>query len=204
GSVGETHRQHLVPAEVAGHADVAHVHTLGVGPYPGRGEQHGGTRQHHPYPDHRNLVADGEDRPGVHRPEQHGHRHEHGQQHDRKRRGHPERTARSHDHDLGGHVRPRALTHTKPRSVHGCRRPRNTFAVVNAAIVASRPLSSTDSGSPALASACSSVSQVSTPLPTGVLSSSATRVSPAVTASHTYSKWGVPPRITTPNATTAS
>ena len=52
--------------------------------------------------------------------------------------------------------------------------------------------------------ACACVLQVSTPLPTGVRSSSATRVSPAVTASHTYSKCGVPPRTTTPSATTAS
>ena len=74
-----------------------------------------------------------------------------------------------------------------------------------AARQASAPLSSADAGAAGSGPrACSRVSQVSTPLPTGVRSSSATRVSPAVTASQTYSKCGVPPRITTPSATTAS
>ena len=40
--------------------------------------------------------------------------------------------------------------------------------------------------------------------PTGVRASSATRVRPAVTESQTYSKWGVPPRMTTPRQATAS
>ena len=64
----------------------------------------------------------------------------------------------------------------------------------SAATQASAPLSSVEPGPPDRSTAWSWVSQVSTPLPTGVRSSSATRVSPAVTASHTYSKCGVPPR----------
>src|SRR5262249_46786734 len=43
-----------------------------------------------------------------------------------------------------------------------------------------------------------------TPCATGVEESSATRVRPSVTDRHTYSKWAVSPRITTPSATTAS
>ena len=61
-----------------------------------------------------------------------------------------------------------------------------------------------DPSRPARASACSSSSQVRTPKPTGVPVSSATRVSPSVAAEQTYSKCGVPPRTTTPSATTAS
>src|SRR3712207_475667 len=41
-------------------------------------------------------------------------------------------------------------------------------------------------------------------VPAGLPASRATRVRPAVTASQTYSKCGVPPRMTTPSATTAS
>src|SRR5262249_35687194 len=69
---------------------------------------------------------------------------------------------------------------------------------------ASQPLSSWLSSSPHRSRACSRVSQVSTPLPTGVLASRATLVSPAVTASQTYSKCGVPPRITAPRQAAAS
>src|SRR3954453_5635609 len=86
----------------------------------------------------------------------------------------------------------------------GTRSSRRTRAVCRAATVASQPLSSTEPGSPARSRACCSVSVVSTPLPTGFGASRATRVSPAVTASQTYSKCGVPPRTTTPSATTAS
>src|SRR5699024_4891635 len=77
-------------------------------------------------------------------------------------------------------------------------------AVVRAAAAASWPLSSTEPGSPARSSACCSSSQVSRPQPTGMPGSRATRVSPSVAAEQTYSKCGVPPRITTPSATTAS
>ena len=49
-----------------------------------------------------------------------------------------------------------------------------------------------------------SSSSVSTPKPTGLPVSSATRVSPSVAAAETYSKCGVPPRMITPSATTAS
>src|SRR3954451_18017352 len=91
-----------------------------------------------------------------------------------------------------------------PVAREGTRSPRRVRAVASAAMVASQPLSSADPGSPARSRACSSVSQVRTPLPTGFPASSATRVSPAVTESQTYSKCGVPPRTTTPRATTAS
>ena len=53
-------------------------------------------------------------------------------------------------------------------------------------------------------SAWASVSQVSTPKPTGTPVSTLTWVSPSVAAWQTYSKCGVPPRTTTPSATTAS
>ena len=92
----------------------------------------------------------------------------------------------------------------KPVARCGVRSPRRVSAVASAAMVASQPLSSAEPGSPARSRACSSVSQVRTPLPTGLPASRATRVSPAVTASQTYSKCGVPPRMTTPSATTAS
>src|SRR3954467_254674 len=92
----------------------------------------------------------------------------------------------------------------KPVVRCGVRSSRRVSAVASAAIVASQPLSSGEPGSPARSRACSSVSQVRTPLPTGLPASRATLVRPAVTASHTYSKCGVPPRMTTPRATTAS
>src|SRR3954462_6399973 len=104
----------------------------------------------------------------------------------------------------GLHDRPPAGLTVKPVERCGTRRSRSVSAVASAAIVASQPLSSAEPGSPARSRACSSVSQVRTPLPTGLPASSATRVSPAVTASQTYSKCGVPPRTTTPSATTAS
>src|SRR4051795_7548384 len=104
----------------------------------------------------------------------------------------------------GLHDRPPAGLTVKPVERCGTRRSRSVSAVASAPIVASQPLSSAEPGSPARSRACSSVSQVRTPLPTGLPASSATRVSPAVTASQTYSKCGVPPRITTPSATTAS
>src|SRR3954452_11074229 len=103
------------------------------------------------------------------------------------------------------HARPPAAgVMRKPVGRCGTRSSRSTSAVCSAATVASQPLSSTEPGSPARSRACCSVSVVSTPLPTGLAASRATRVSPAVTASQTYSKCGVPPRITTPRATTAS
>src|SRR3954471_20893192 len=104
----------------------------------------------------------------------------------------------------GLHDKPPAGLTVKPVERCGTRRSRSVSAVASAAIVASQPLSSAEPGSPARSRACSSVSQVRTPLPTGLPASSAPRVSPAVTASQTYSKCGVPPRITTPSATTAS
>src|SRR3954462_8276365 len=104
----------------------------------------------------------------------------------------------------GLHDKPPAGLTVKPVERCGTRRSRSVSAVASAAIVASQPLSSAEPGSPARSRACSSVSQVRTPLPTGLPASSATRVSPAVTASQTYSKCGVPPRTTTPSATTAS
>src|SRR3954471_2526039 len=104
----------------------------------------------------------------------------------------------------GLHDKPPAGLTVKPVERCEARRSRSVSAVVSAAIVASQPLSSAEPGRPARSRACSSVSQVRTPLPTGLPASSATRVSPAVTASQTYSKCGVPPRITTPSATTAS
>src|SRR5918998_511072 len=117
--------------------------------------------------------------------------------------------------DLGGelgeqlveglHARlPSAGRIEKPVAREFPRRPRRVSAVARAATVASQPLSSAEPGSPARSRACSSVSQVRTPFPTGFPASSATRVRPAVTASQTYSKCGVPPRMTTPSATTAS
>src|SRR5262249_27669259 len=90
------------------------------------------------------------------------------------------------------------------RSHDRARRSRKVSAAVRAAPVAWAPLSSADVGSPARARACSSVLVVNTPLATGVDASSATRVSPWVTESQTYSKCGVSPRITTPRAMTAS
>src|SRR4051812_31532970 len=105
----------------------------------------------------------------------------------------------------GLHARPSAAGVTrKPVCRGGVRSPRSTRAVCSAAMVASQPLSSAEPGSPARSRACISSLVVRTPLPTGLPASSATRVSPAVTASQTYSKCGVPPRITTPSATTAS
>src|SRR3954447_15064096 len=103
------------------------------------------------------------------------------------------------------HARPPAAgVIRKPVGRCGTRSSRRTRAVCRAATVASQPLSSTEPGSPARSRACCSVSVVSTPLPTGLPASRATRGSPAVTASQTYSKCGVPPRTTTPSATTAS
>src|SRR3954471_12827998 len=105
----------------------------------------------------------------------------------------------------GLHARlPSAGRIEKPVVRAGPRRPRRVSAVARAATVASQPLSSAEPGSPARSRACSSVSHVRTPLPTGLPASRATRVRPAVTASQTYSKCGVPPRTTTPSATTAS
>ena len=57
---------------------------------------------------------------------------------------------------------------------------------------------------PARASAWASSSVVSTPKPTGTPVSRMISRTPSVTARHTYSKCGVPPRITTPRVTTAS
>ena len=74
----------------------------------------------------------------------------------------------------------------------------------SAATAASHPLSSLLSGSPHRSRASWIVLHVSTPLPIGVPASSATRASPVVTASQTYPKCGVPPRITVPRHTTAS
>src|SRR4051795_3255162 len=106
----------------------------------------------------------------------------------------------------GLHARPsrEAGVMRKPVGRWGLRRSRSTSAVCNAAMVASQPLSSTEPGSPVRSRACCSSSVVRTPLPTGTPASSATRVNPAVTESQTYSKCGVPPRTTTPSATTAS
>jgi hypothetical protein len=84
------------------------------------------------------------------------------------------------------------------------RMERSRTATSSAATTASHPLSSRLPGSPHRSRADSTVSHVSTPLPTGVRVSSATRVRPAVTESQTYSKCGVPPRITAPRQATAS
>src|SRR3954447_5483898 len=92
----------------------------------------------------------------------------------------------------------------KPVLCLGVRSSRSTSAVCSDAAVASQPLSSAESARPARSRACCSPSVVRTPLPTGLPASSATRVRPAVTESQTYSKCGVPPRTTTPSATTAS
>src|SRR5699024_10882035 len=62
---------------------------------------------------------------------------------------------------------------------------RKAVAVASAARAASAPLSSPDPGRPARSSACSSVSQVSTPKPTGTPVVMATWVSPQVAAWHT-------------------
>ncbi len=67
-----------------------------------------------------------------------------------------------------------------------------------------RPLSSFDPGSPARSSPCFSSSRVRTPKPTGLPVWMLTCVRPLVAASETYSKCGVPPRMMTPSATTAS
>ena len=58
-------------------------------------------------------------------------------------------------------------------------------AASSTATVACQPLSSIESSRPARSRAWPSDSTVSTPCATGVCSSSATRVSPAVTASQT-------------------
>src|SRR5690554_6870619 len=87
------------------------------------------------------------------------------------------------------------------------RQPRNDLsstAVARAAVAASAPLSSFDPGRPARSMPCCSSSRVSTPNPTGLPVSSATRVRPSVAAFDTKSKCGVPPRMMTPRATTAS
>src|SRR5690606_19493160 len=97
-----------------------------------------------------------------------------------------------------GAVRP-AGTPRPPRH-----RPRNATTVATAASAASAPLSSRDPSRPARSSACCSSSHVSTPNPTGTPVRTLTSVRPDVAAWHTYSKCGVPPRITTPSATTAS
>jgi len=57
---------------------------------------------------------------------------------------------------------------------------------------------------PARSSACSMVSQVSTPKPTAHSASIDTCPTPFDTSLATYSKCGVPPRITAPSATAAS
>ena len=57
---------------------------------------------------------------------------------------------------------------------------------------------------PARSSACSMVSQVRTPKPTAQSASIDTWATPFETSLATYSKCGVPPRTTTPRATTAS
>src|SRR5206468_2755312 len=69
---------------------------------------------------------------------------------------------------LGGGVR---AGHCSPRAL-------SVRAVATALRAASRPLSSAEPGSPARSSACASVSQVSTPKPTGMPDSTATLVSP--------------------------
>ena len=61
------------------------------------------------------------------------------------------------------------------------RMERSRTATSSAATTASHPLSSWLSGKPHRSRADSTVSQVSTPLPTGVRASRATRVRPAVT-----------------------
>jgi hypothetical protein len=57
---------------------------------------------------------------------------------------------------------------------------------------------------PARSMACSMVSTVSTPLATGVSNSSCTCARALAHSPATYSKWGVPPRITAPSAMMAS
>jgi hypothetical protein len=76
--------------------------------------------------------------------------------------------------------------------------------MTKAATTASAPLLLDEPGSPARSNACAVSSQVSTPNPTGIKVSRATASIPIVAAWQTYSKCGVPPRITTPNATNAS
>jgi hypothetical protein len=61
-----------------------------------------------------------------------------------------------------------------------------------------------DPGKPALAVACSWLSQVKTPKPIGLPVSAAIWARPLVTAIDTYSKCGVSPFRTTPKAITAS
>lgn len=76
-------------------------------------------------------------------------------------------------------------------ATHACVEPlpgpqaRRMRAVARAASVASKPLSSVEPGRPARARACASSSQVSSPNPTGVPVSSATRFRPSVAAAHT-------------------
>src|SRR5829696_4835170 len=69
--------------------------------------------------------------------------------------------------------------------LHDVISPRRVTAVATAASAASRPLLSLHESSPARSSACCSSSQVSTPKPTGMPVSRATRPRPAVTAWHT-------------------
>src|SRR5690606_4424739 len=75
-------------------------------------------------------------------------------------------------------------------------------AISIAASAASTPL--LPCSPPARASAWSTSSQVSTPNATGTSVSRTISRTPSVTALHTYSKCGVPPRITTPRVTSAS
>src|SRR6476620_10255554 len=93
---------------------------------------------------------------------------------------------------------------TGPDGAHDVATERSATTVATAAVAASCPLSSAEPGSPARSSACASSSHVSTPKPTGVAVLTDTSVMPTVAAWQTESKCGVPPRMTTPSATSAS
>src|SRR5438093_2538557 len=77
----------------------------------------------------------------------------------------------------------------------------STLIIWKAAIAASNPLLP---DSPERSIACSTVSTVRTPKPTGIPVSSATRCSPSLTARLMYSKCSVSPRSTHPSATIPS
>src|SRR5262249_27865394 len=103
----------------------------------------------------------------------------------------------------GAHRRTRgrgARARRPPRGAAASRGTRRAISTATAA--ASTPL--WPPVPPARSQACSTSSTVSTPNAIGTPLSCIARCTPSVTPRQTYSKWGVPPRTTTPNATRAS
>src|SRR5690606_21906339 len=113
--------------------------------------------------------------------------------------------------EVGAHIRTRVHRIEQPQGSgappgfdadHDPATARSSEAVRRAASAASRPL--LPAAPPDRAAACSTVSQVRSPNPTGMPRSVATRESADAVSPATKSKCGVSPRITTPSATTAA